>query len=233
MKPYPLTVVTPDGCQFGRPRRPAGLPHRGRGPRPSWPATAITCTALAMGEAPTSSRPDGNTRSAACIGGMLDGAGRPGAADRHHLGVGGGDRRRPGRAQPPARRGKTEGDRPGRAGASACPRPPAPRAGAQVGGAPLNAAALPGDSRKKSPPPGSRKKTTRKRSHCQGLFCGSFCSAVRALRRAAKPGKAKPAGAAGHRSVLARYKTSSSSLRQSLCGGRTRSLYQTPLPSGM
>lgn len=69
MKPYPLTVVTPDGCQFDGPAVRLVCRTVG-GDAAILAGHCDYCTALAMGEAHIV-MPDGNTRSAACIGGML------------------------------------------------------------------------------------------------------------------------------------------------------------------
>ncbi len=69
MKPYPLTVVTPDGCQFDGPAVRLVCRTVG-GDAAILAGHCDYCTALAMGEAYIVT-PDGNTRSAACIGGML------------------------------------------------------------------------------------------------------------------------------------------------------------------
>ena len=69
MKPYPLTVVTPDGCQFDGPAVRLVCRTVG-GDAAILAGHCDYCTALAMGEAHIVT-PDGNTRSAACIGGML------------------------------------------------------------------------------------------------------------------------------------------------------------------
>ena len=73
MKPYPLTVVTPDGCQFDGPAVRLVCRTVG-GDAAILAGHCDYCTALAMGEAHIVT-PDGNTRSAACIGGMLSVAG--------------------------------------------------------------------------------------------------------------------------------------------------------------
>ena len=69
MKPYPLTVVTPDGCQFDGPAVRLVCRTVG-GDAAILAGHCDYCTALAMGEAHIVT-PDGNTRSAAGIGGML------------------------------------------------------------------------------------------------------------------------------------------------------------------
>ena len=69
MKPYALTVVTPDGCQFDGPAVRLVCRTVG-GDAAILAGHCDYCTALAMGEAHIVT-PDGNTRSAACIGGML------------------------------------------------------------------------------------------------------------------------------------------------------------------
>ena len=69
MKPYPLTVVTPDGCQFDGPAVRLVCRTVG-GDAAILAGHCDYCTALAMGEAHIVT-PAGNTRSAACIGGML------------------------------------------------------------------------------------------------------------------------------------------------------------------
>ena len=69
MNPYPLTVVTPDGCQFDG--EAVRLVCRTIGGDVAILAGHCDyCTALGMGEAHIVT-PEGNTRSAACIGGLL------------------------------------------------------------------------------------------------------------------------------------------------------------------
>ena len=194
MKPYPLTVVTPDGCQFDGPAVRLVCRTVG-GDAAILAGHCDYCTAPCHGRGPH--RHAGREYPLRRLHRRhADGAGRPGGALiattwewAEEIDA---DRASASRQRAEAKLKETG---PGRAGASACPRPPAPRAGAQVGGAPLNAAALPGTAAKSARPPGiTQKKTTRKRSHCQGLFLRVvlFCCARFApggKTRKAKPGR--------------------------------------------
>ena len=69
MKPYPLTVVTPDGCQFDGPAVRLVCRTVG-GDAAILAGHCDYCPAVPMGE-PHSVTPEGNTLPPACIGGML------------------------------------------------------------------------------------------------------------------------------------------------------------------